>query len=167
MKSHQTHLRRGASRIAFVIGASLALIVILGLVKWVRWNRLPEMTRDDFNAARANWDLHGPADYEISVEVSGMQPGVYEVTVENGIATAATFDGRALTRQRTFGTWAVPGMFDTLGRDLETHDQHGYLMLGAEFHPQYGIPMKYQRIELRTGAHDALQWTVTRFEPRK
>ena len=38
---------------------------------------------------------------------------------------------------------------------------------GAEFHPEFGIPMKYQRIEMRTGAHDALRWEVTRFEQRK
>ena len=166
MKSQKSDGRRGVSRRAIVVGAAITIAAVVGVVKLVRANRLTPMTRDAFNAARSKWDSNKLTDYEITVEVSGMQPGVYEVIVENGIAIAATFDGRALTRQRTFGTWAVTGMFDTLARDLETNDREHYLMLGAEFDPEYGIPMKYQRIEIRTGAHDALQWTVTRFEPR-
>ena len=59
----------------------------------------------------------------ITVEVTGMQPGVYEVSVEGKTAVSATFDGRSLKRQRTFGTWAVTGMFDTLARDLETNER--------------------------------------------
>ena len=124
------------------------------------------MTRDVLEMAKAKWEAHQPMSYDITVEVRGMQPGVYAVTVENGLATRATFDGRDLTRPRTFGTWAVMGMFDTLSRDLQTNDQHGHLLLGAVFDPELGIPIKYERIEMRTGAHDALQWEVTQFESR-
>ena len=146
--------------------ALLGLIVAAGVIVFIRSNRLTPMSREAFEAAKSMWDSKEATDYDITVEVTGMQPGIYEVTVENGIATSASFDGRALKRQRTFGTWSVVGMFDTLARDLETQEAHDYLMLGAEFHPEFGIPMKYERIEMRTGAHDALQWEVTRFEPR-
>ena len=147
-----------------LIGGLLVAVAAYG-IRAIRAGRLPEMTQVQFDNARSLWEDSKQTSYRITVEVSGMQPGVYDVTVENGIATAARFDGRPLTRQRTFGTWSVVGMFDTLSRDLETNEKAGYLMLGAEFDPQYGYPTKYQRIEMRTGAHDALQWKVTRFEP--
>jgi hypothetical protein len=145
--------------------AVVVIIVVVALVLVIRSRRLPRLTRDAFDAAKAKWDAARLDSYELTVRVTGMQPGIYEVSVENGTAKSATFDGRDLTRPRTFGTWSVPGMFDTLARDLETNERHDYLMLGAEFHPDFGIPMSYERIELRTGAHDALQWNVTRFQP--
>lgn len=144
-----------------VLFAIAAIIVIQ-----IRANRLPAMTRATFDSASDLWNIRQPANYEITVEVTGMQPGIYQVVVENGLAVEATFDGRPLTRQRTFGTWAVSGMFDTLSRDLETSERENYLMLGANFDPEFGYPTRYQRIEMRTGAHDTLQWQVTRFEPR-
>lgn len=149
----------------FVVVAVIAALLVTTVLV-VRSRRLPIMTRDAFELARAKWESHQPMSYDITVQVSGMQPGVYTVAVDNGIATAASFDGRKLTRPRTFGTWAVTGMFDTLSRDLAMNDQHGYLLLSAVFDPDLGIPVQYERIEMRTGAHDALQWEVTQFESR-
>lgn len=147
----------------FIIGLLLVGGVI-GAMVMMRAGRLPLMSRADFDAGKGVWQESKPSSYKITVEVKGMQPGVYDVVVENGIASSARFDGRDLTRQRTFGTWSVTGMFDTLARDLETNDKHDYLMLRAEFDPQYGYPTRYERIEMRTGVHDALQWEVTSFE---
>jgi len=149
--------------------ALLVFVVVGALVAGVlaiRSVRLPRLTRTEFDAAKAIWDSKVPDNYDVTVKVTGMQPGTYEVSVENRVAVAAKFDGRQLNRPRTFGTWSVSGMFSTLSSDLETNDKHNYLMLGAEFDPQYGYPHRYERIEMRTGAHDALQWEVTRFEAR-
>ena len=158
--------RSGGKSASFLMPILLAAVVLAGLgfaVSKIRANRLPAMERADFEAARARWEEAKVESYEIAVTVSGMQPGNYEVTVQDNLATSATFDGRALKRQRTFGTWAVTGMFDTLSRDLETNDKDGNLMLQAEFDPEYGYPTKYARIQLTTGHHDALQWEVTKF----
>ena len=149
----------------FVAGL-VAISIVVGGVMFLRSSRLPLMSRTEFEAARALWDESNLSDYSITVQVKGMQPGIYEVGVENGIASSAKFDGRNLKRQRTFGTWSVTGMFDTLSRDLETNDKHDYLMLRAEFDPNFGFPTKYERIEMRTGVHDALQWEVTTFNPK-
>jgi len=144
----------------------LFAIAAAGVLR-IRANRLPSMTKEAYTSASDLWNSRQPANYEITVEVTGMQPGIYEVVVENGLAVEASFDGRPLTRRRTFGTWAVAGMFDTLSSDLETNERENYLMLGAVFDPDFGYPVRYQRIEMRTGAHDTLQWQVTRFEPRQ
>ena len=157
-----TKKRRWTGIVALVV----VFAVIVAVVTVVRSNRLPELTQDRFDAARAKWKQNAPDSYNISVELSGMQPGIYEVVVENKLPTAATFNGHPLRERRTFGTWAVTGMFDTLARDLETNAQHGYLMLGADFDEKTGIPLRYERIELRTGVHDALKWVVTKCEAR-
>lgn len=146
-----------------VLGAVVVAAIVFGVSR-IRSSSLPTITRADFEAAQQRWQDSETSNYEIGVKVEGMQPGSYEVTVQNDIATAAKFDGRDLKRQRTFGTWSVNGMFDTLSRDFETNDEHGYLLLKATFHPEFGYPLKYERIEMRTGAHDALQWEVTKFQ---
>lgn len=147
-----------------IIIAAVLLIGVIALFAKIRAGQTPTISRVDFEAARALWAESKPANYEITVEVKGMQPGVYEVGVENHVATSASFDGRDLKRQRTFGTWAATGMFETLSRDFETNDAQNYLLLKGEFDPTYGYPTKYERIEMRTGAHDALQWEVTKFQ---
>jgi len=151
-------------KIVFAILGVAAIAALAFAISRIRADSLPTMSRADFEAAQQRWIDSETSNYEIAVKVEGMQPGSYEVAVRNDIATAATFDGRDLKRQRTFGTWSVGGMFDTLSRDLETHDKHGYLLLKAEFDPEFGYPTKYERMEMRTGAHDTLQWEVTKFQ---
>jgi hypothetical protein len=163
MNSHDSTPKKRSLWPRIVI-AAVVVAILISVVAIIRSRRLPSMTREAFNVAKSRWNTNQPADYDITVQVKGMQPGLYRVSVENGLATSASFDGRDLTRPRTFGTWAVIGMFDTLSRDLDMNDQHGQLMLGAEFDPDLGIPLRYERIEMRTGAHDALQWEVTEFE---
>ena len=161
--SSRSKTRRGRVPIVAVILIGCIFVALGFVVSRIRANALPDMKRGDFEVAREKWSKAKISNYEISVKVKGMQPGEYDVVVENDIATAATYDGRALTRQRTFGTWSVSGMFDTLSRDLETNDRDNNLMLQAIFDPEFGYPTKYARIELKTGSHDALQWEVTRF----
>lgn len=141
----------------------MVIVGLLGGVMAIRARRLPSMDPQRFEAAKALWNEQDLTDYEITIKVSGRQPGEYAVSVQHGIATAATLDGRDLKRPRTFGTWSVDGMLETLQRDLDMHEANGNLILGAEFHETLGIPMRYERIEMQTGVHDVLQWEVTRF----
>lgn len=141
----------------------MCLAILAIVVLKIRSQRLPVLDSASFTAAQARWQEQTAKDYEIEIVVSGRSPGNYSVRVEQGIAKAATLDGRDLTRPRTFGTWSVDGMFETLQRDLDTNADRNNLMLGAEFHPVWGIPMRYERIEMQTGMHDALQWHVTHF----
>ena len=156
---------KSRSYLPAVIGIG-GVAVLAGIFTWVRAGSLPTISRKEFEAAKTLWSETKPPSYDVVVELKGMQPGVYAVRVENGVAISASFDGRDLKRRRTFGTWSVTGMFDTLAKDLEVDDQHGYLLLKAEFDPMYGFPVKYERMEMRTGVHDTLQWEVTKFEPR-
>ena len=129
----------------------------------IRGQRLPPLDRERFDAAKALWIDNRKSDYEISIKVDGPQPGVYAVEVQQGIATTATLDGRNLTRPRTFGTWSVDGMFETLEREIANQEENGNLILGAEFHEKLGLPLKYERIVMQTGIYDSIHWEVTRF----
>lgn len=162
--NHELPPKRSGSRWFIWIFLLLIFAGLVGLVFAIRGQRMPSMDRAQFEAAQAQWEDQKPTDYAISIAVSGPQPGNYSVQVQNGIATTATLDGRDLTRPRTFGTWSVDGMFETLQRDLDTQDANGNLILGAVFHETLGIPLQYERLEMQTGVHDALQWEVTQFE---
>ena len=145
-------------------GGALALVCVVVILTFRGPPRLPILTPEDFDAARQAWRDNKPESYEITVKVTGRQPGIYHVQVQNGIAESASLDGRPLRNRRTLGTWAVNGMFETIRLDLVNNAEHGHLMLGADFDPQLGFPSRYERIEIRTGAHDALQWEVIEFK---
>ena len=149
---------------ALLAGGGLALVCVVIILTFRGPPRLPILTHEDFDAAVQAWRDNKPASYEITVKVTGRQPGTYLVQVQNGVAESASLDGRPLRNRRTLGTWAVNGMFETIRLDLVNNAEHGYLMLRADFDPQLGFPSRYERIEIRTGAHDALQWEVIRFK---
>lgn len=158
-----TPTTRNSSRWFLPIFTFVLIAGVVGGAFWVRGKRLPGLDQARFEASQAQWEQNRLADYEIAITVRGRQPGIYAVQVQHGIAVTATLDGRDLKRPRTFGTWSVDGMFETILRDLENHEIHGHLRLGAEFDPTYGFPARYQRMEMQSGMHDALQWEVTRF----
>ncbi len=152
---------------AILAGGGLALAGIVVILAFRGPPRLPTLTPEDFDAAVQKWRDNKPESYEITVQVTGRQPGTYHVQVRNRVAESASLDARPLRNRRTLGTWAVNGMFETIRRDLVNNAKHGYLLLRADFDPQLGFPSRYERIEVRTGAHDALQWEVIEFKPEE
>ena len=161
--SEGSNLKPTFSRGLFWVFGVVCVVLICGGVLAIRGRRLPRLDRIRLDAARALWEENRETNYEISTTVTGRQPGVYAVAVQQGIAVVATLDGRDLKRPRTFGTWSVDGMFETISRDLDNQEARGNLLLGASFHETYGFPLRYERIEMQTGVHDALRWEVTRF----
>ena len=166
MTSSLTAKKVRSRLLAAFIGGGLALMVLAAIVMFRGSPRAPKLTAARFESSLELWRENKPANYEITVKVTGRQPGEYQVQVQDGVVTSASLDGRPLRNRRTLGTWAVPGMFETVRIDLATNEKKGYLLLRAEFDPQLGFPRRYERIEMKTGAHDALQWVVVSFEPK-
>jgi hypothetical protein len=154
--------------LAAALGGALALFCVAAGNIWLAPARLPKIAREHLLAAIEKWGHEEPARYGITVKVSGRQPGLYEVLVDNGVVSSARLNGRELINQRTSGTWSVPGMFNTIELDLETQSRsdRSPLILRGKFDEQYGFPRQYERMEMRTGAHQALSWEVTKFEVR-
>ncbi len=135
----------------------------------------PRLTPEILAAARKRWDAVAPANYDVEVRVSGPQAATYRAEVRGGEARVAWRNGKPLASVRTFGTWSVPGMFSTIGRDIEAIERRAAgrappgapeLILKAQFDPQYSFPQRYRRIEWgsRKGSTAvAVTWEVVEF----
>jgi hypothetical protein len=83
-----------------------------------------------------------------------------------------TRDGRT-PPERTWNVWSVPGLFDTLERELElaedpVHEMNAapgtQLRLHCDFDPEFGYPRQYQRFT--SGGGPEVFWRVTSFQPK-
>jgi hypothetical protein len=155
---------------AFVL-ASLAL-AIAGIVLALQYfvvEHLPELTDADLTAAQKRWQEKEPVSYDMDIEIRGAQPGSAHVEVRNRVVTTASRDGK-VTPERTWNTWAVPGMFEMLSRDLEIAEDPEKAIqaapgtkwrLWAEFDPQLGYPRRYHQIVY--GGGPEVYWRVVQF----
>jgi hypothetical protein len=161
-------LRRFA--LGSLVGAALGILAMLVALRLVNRDPTPPLTPELFHAAHDRWKSAAPASYDIEVRVTGSQPAIYRVEVRDGLARAAWRNDQALTTRRTFDTWSVPGMFGTIGRDIESLERHAAgkadrftprLTLRAQFDPVYSFPARYRRLQQRSNVDVA--WQVTEF----
>lgn len=130
---------------------------------------LPQIHPDDLAKARDRWNSAAPADYRLTVLLSGRQSGELKVEVRGGKPVGMTRNGTATKPQRTWEPWTVPGMFETLETDFDNATNTaekfggGEVVMRAEFDPTYGFPRRYLHQVL--GSHGDLEWKVTEFTP--
>ena len=111
--------RRTSLLLIGFLGAGLALLlffVLWGLRSRHDW---PELTVDDFDSAWEHWQKNSLENYDICIQVTGRQPAIYEISVRECEVILAVCNGHRLKSKRTWGTWSVPGMFQTIEYDLE------------------------------------------------
>jgi hypothetical protein len=155
-----------------LVGTGLALVCVVAVfVIWSRRGSLPEINQQAFDDAFEAWQSVEPPSYDIETAVTSRQPAVYVVQVRDGKVVKATRNGVELKQIRTMGTWSVPGMFDTIQRDLrntvaDPNDRitprSPRVTVRASFHPQWHYPQTYQRIQW--GSPYEVAWSVARFE---
>ena len=152
-------------------GLLLGFLVMLAIAVFRPGPVTPRLTPEAFQAAMQKWKEAQPSDYNIEVQVRGNQPATYYVEVRGGEAQLALRNGNPLTQRRTFSTWSVPGMFATMGRDVDVLELRARgradkftpdLHLRAAFDPRYGYPARYRRIQYRSSVE--VEWEVTKFE---
>jgi hypothetical protein len=160
----------------FAIGVALGLLAGVGLMLVaiaIFRDPTPELTVADYEAAVRRWDAHGPGSYDLDLDLEGNRPGKIHVEVRQGKITHMTRDGIEPRQKRTWEYWSVPGQLDTIGQELEKagNPAEGFqtppgsrMVQRAVFDPQYGYPIRYQRIIL--GSNLEIRWQVTRFVPR-
>jgi len=155
----------GALLLGLVLGAGLALELFVV-------ERLPQLTVEALDAAEKLWDTKGPKSYNLDLTIEGAQPGVVHVEVRDGVTTAMQRDGLAPQQRRVWDVWAVPGMFETIERELQLAEDPQHEMdlaagakvdLRAEFDPAYGYPVRFHRIVF--GGGPEVYWKVTKFKP--
>lgn len=158
--------------VAGLILAIFAVVAALVAIRFVSLHRIPALTEAALDRAERLWERAGPKSYDMDLEIRGAQPGSVHIEIRDGEVTAMTRDGRS-PPQRTWGVWSVPGLFETLERELVLAEdpQHEMdvaagteLQLRCEFDPAYGFPRRYHRYA--TGGAPEVFWRVTQFEPQ-
>ncbi len=162
--SHRTTL--------FVLGSiAFALASLVLALEFFVVERIPLLTQTELDIAKKQWQEHGPASYDMDIELRGAQPGRVQVNVRNRIVTAETRGGR-VPKEHTWDTWSIPGMFNTLETDMEIAENPEQAIQAApgtkwelrcEFDSATGIPRRYHR--MASGGPE-VYWRVTRFEAR-
>ena len=154
-----------ARTLGWLAAAAVTVVTLFLLItKWFAAEQLPELNLETFESARSAWSDQRPRDYGITIEVTGRQPATYSVEVRDGQAVHALRNGKPLKDPRTFRTWTVDGMFETMEHDVYRNaDVAGNepLHLGARFDQRWQYPAEYLRIEWGTSMEVA--WKVTEF----
>jgi hypothetical protein len=150
-----------------LVCAVLAIIGILAGLKLFLGERAPDLTHQALQAALEKWQVHGPANYDLDVEIGGAQPGVAHVEVRDGMAIVATRDGLPLDDWNK-DEWTIPSQFEMLQREFEFQEDPqtemgappgAKLWLRCEFDPKYGYPRRFRR--LATGGAPEAFWQNT------
>jgi hypothetical protein len=151
----------------------VAIVLMLMLAYFVFAQRIPELTPKALEAAQVKWTEVGPAHYVMDIEIGGARPGPVHVEVVDGEVVAMTRDGKAPAQERVWAVWSVPGMFETIERELELAEnperemnatEGTKLWLRCEFDPQFGYPKVFHRA-VRGGGPE-VYWKVTKFETK-
>ena len=74
------------------LGLAICTVAMVGYVFFTRESRTP-LTRADYDAAVERWEKHGPADYDLDIELAGNRPGKVHVEVRAGDVVYMTRDG--------------------------------------------------------------------------
>lgn len=156
-----------------MVGGLLVTVAALAAVLLAARSRTPPLTEEALQVAISRWDARDLKDYDLDIELGGNRPGTIHVEVRNGQVVHMTRDGVEPRQKRTWDVWSVPGMFDTLEQELDNARRPAdafqskgasQMVLWAEFDPDWGYPLKYDRVVL--GADFEVHWKVTRFVPQ-
>jgi hypothetical protein len=148
-----------------IVGVGLLLQTFVG-------QKIPELTQEELEKAEALWTSAGPSSYEMDLEILQGRPGTVHIEVQNGEISAMTRDSRA-PAQHTWRYWSVPGLFETLERELEMAEDPVHEVgaaagtrwqLRCEFDPAYGYPRRFHRYV--SGGGPEVYWRVTSFIPK-
>lgn len=168
---HETR-RSPRAGILGLIGVALVLFAIIFAVQALVVDKIPDMTQESLQAATERWQKHGPASYDLDIQIGGAQPGIVHVEVRDGAVTASTRDGLP-TPEWTWDEWSVPGQFEMLEREFEfaadpqremQAPPGARLWLRCEFDPELGYPRRFHRYV--TGGAPEVYWRTTSFKPK-
>jgi hypothetical protein len=174
--AHSAPASRGrGSRWMLLFVLSSALICFVGAAGLLRLfvaQRIPELTAAELEKAEELWERVGPASYEMDLEILRGRPGKVHIEVRNEQITAMTRDG-VTPKQHTWRYSSVPGLFETLERELEMAEDPVHELgaaagtrwhLRCEFDPVYGYPRQFHRYVY--GGGQEVYWRVTSFVPK-
>lgn len=168
-------LRLRKLALGILLGSLAGIVLSLVVLAVAHREPLPTIGFEQLDAATQRWAANGLSNYDIDLQLTGVNPGTAHVEVRDAKVMAMTLNGHA-TKPHLWDDWAVPGLLAIIRRDLESclvpkaaagesanppATQPVYPH--GTFDAKYGYPAQYHRIT-PTGA-DA-QWRVTSFVPK-
>ncbi len=147
--------RRSLHVLAAVLGVLAATIILMVWSVFSSGERLPPISRQQFEAAKLKWRSVAIENYDIVVNVVGRQSAVYRVEVRDGEVATATRNGHALRQPRTWGSWTVDGMFGTMEIDFNNIERVASgdidpftprVSVFGRFDAQNGLPLRFRRV---------------------
>jgi hypothetical protein len=152
-------------------GLLLSLGALVLFLEYFVAHRSPSMTEATLDAAEKRWAATAPPNYNLDLEIRGAEPGPVHVEVRDGKVVAMQRNGVTPDQRRVWDVWAVPGQFETLGREMQLAADpvqqmdataETRLSLQCEFDPVYGFPRQYHRLVY--GGGPEVYWRTTKFE---
>lgn len=130
------------------IGVVLAAIVAAPFLR----SRSEPVTRVRLTEAQALWDQARITHYDMDLETTGAQTGLYHIEVRAGQLAKITRNGQSMNPAEG-DYWTVDGWFRAIEEDLEnaerpTGDESAsrcQFWLRVRYHPTLGYPMRYIR----------------------
>ena len=130
--------------------AAIVMIVFVA-VPYFRGRSEP-VTRERLAAARTQWEQANIASYNMDLETTGAQTGLYHIEVRGGQLIKLTRNGQPMN-PGDGDYWTVDGWFQAIDEDLEnaerpkTDDASASCQywLRVRYHPTIGYPMRYIR----------------------
>jgi hypothetical protein len=168
--SHMRHSRR--MLLLLVAPVVICAVGVVLLLQTIARQKIPELTDEKLANAQKLWTNAGPSSYELDLEILQGRPGTVHIEVQKGEISTMTRDSRT-PEQRTWRYWSVPGLFETLERELEMAEDPVHEVgaaagtrwqLRCEFNPAYGYPERFHRYV--SGGGPEVYWRVTSFIPK-
>jgi len=161
--------------------AAVVMVVIVG-VPLVR-GRTEPVARDRLIAARERWKSANIISYDMDLETTGAQTGLYHIEVRDGQLAKITRNGQEMhPSERDY--WTVDGWFQAIEDDLENSEKPSgddpatrcEFWLRVRYHATLGYPQRYLRQQKQpsrrtaTGyetpaASQGVEMRVLKFEP--
>jgi hypothetical protein len=158
-----------ARRRTWLLWGGLAVLTA-ALAWWVRSHQLEAVTREGLAAARQRWRDAGWRDYDLELQVRGMQPGRYVIVVRGSKLERIEQNGRPL--HPAAGTlWTVDGLFELMEIELASaskpptewpYPRDSQVWLRMRCHRRLGYPEWFLR-EV-TNSNMGIEIRVTRLQ---
>jgi hypothetical protein len=160
-------------------GLGLVVGVFVGLLGWGAWTiatrhlDFPRLSHERLVAAQEMWQKNRPAEYDLTVVVTGDLAGTYRLQVRGETVEGTLNEQPVGNRGEGLRYWTIDGMFDVMEVDLERCEKaatpgaqpgEARLVLSADFDPRLGYPRRYRRLSLEP--RRAVEWEITQFSER-
>ena len=120
-----------------------------------RTESIPRLTRAAFDEAKRKWEASGIASYDLDLRFAGGdQQKLVHIEVRAGEVAKCLENEVPPSQKSSWDDWTVANQFAMIGEDLDKSEDpaNGFhvkdnvvIMLFAEFDPQYGYPLAYNR----------------------